>query len=115
MRTQERKSDVRISRERKREIVSKVEMQSVENTEKILIKEFPELARTVSESKREVINDKITRCTIELDEQGIQNLNRSRDLLGHRLPYPTDALVIAYSLGFLVKKLDLTKGVKSDT
>ncbi len=106
LRTQERKTGQKISRMQKQEIVQKIENKSVEQTERILIAEFPQLALSVERDKRTVVNEAITRCAMNLSEEAIADLNRAREVLAHRLPYGTDADLVAYALKFMLKKLD---------
>lgn len=90
----------------KEEIVRNIENKSVEETERMMISLYPEIASDVSNERRTVINEDLIRHHINLSHEATSNLKRAKEVLSHQFPEGRDADVIAYALNLLLDKKD---------
>ena len=109
-RKEERRTGAKVSLETKREIVSACEGKSLAATERTLATVFPD-AKT-SDSLR-ATSATTSRLSIEVDDEGRADLERSKELLSHAIPGATWGEIVARLAKEFVQRNDpLQKPVK---
>ncbi len=106
IRQQEKISGTKVSLAQKVAVVGLIEEKSTVEAEKVLVSFFPETASTIHQERRTVINEDLIRYQMNLNSEASENLQRAKEVLSHKLPFASDAEVVAYALEFLLSKLD---------
>ncbi|MGZ3713234.1 MAG: HNH endonuclease signature motif containing protein, partial [Bdellovibrionota bacterium] len=103
LKNHERTHKVEVSNEKKAEILQKVMGKSIDETQIILKKEFPEAP------KREVlrsINGEDSRLSLNLESDVVTKLKRVRSLLSHKFPYANWSQIVTYLVEEYLKRKD---------
>jgi hypothetical protein len=97
----------RVQTEEKKELFEKLEGLSTRATEKVLLKENPEVVQ-MTEKLRQV-SDELQELKIILTPEMQQDLEKLKSLLSHSMPNASFTEVIQFAVKELLKKKDLSK------
>ncbi len=110
----ERMSGQRISMTLKADVVRKIENKSAQQAEQILLNVFPGAASTVHQERKTIVNDTTIRLSTNISVDMDSDIKRARELLSHKYPTASDAVVLAHALKFFLDATDpLRKQVRT--
>lgn len=104
-----------IEREKKAEVVKKIEGLSNAEAEKILMKLLPAFASSVKAEKRTQVNAEETRLSLNFSEATMQDLEKVRDILSHKMPGANFAQLITHILKEFLEQCETTVVSQSNT
>jgi hypothetical protein len=106
IRTQEKMSGKPVSVQQKLEAIASIENQSTLKAEQMLMSLFPETASQVRQDHVTVIDAFTQRLGINLSNESMEDLNRAKEILSHKIPSGKASEVIAHILREFVERMD---------
>jgi len=111
IRFQEKMTGGRVSTALKSQLVERIQQKSSSETDKVLVQTFPSFVAKLEYERVTMITDTVTKLSLNLSGETLQNLERAKALLSHALPEATFAQVIGYLVADFVKRKDPLKKV----
>jgi HNH endonuclease len=109
MKAQERLTGEKLSIEFKEEVIKEIENKTTEEAERSLLALMPEVKPQLNQERRKIIDDTITRHTMNFSKEMTEDLTRLKEIFSHKFPNASDAQIVGHALKFLLEKADPLK------